>query len=144
MDGPATPEGRAIERAGRERRRPAPWTAEQWRGAIIARQNGFKEPEYWSPIVFGLDGLFETAEDVQKLLELDHTPDTFESPFTDFPDGCEGDENNIIVKYCRLTLKQFFQLRELAEVDRFIGYIMHDGKRGFIHKATALKQKEDP
>ncbi|EPE09152.1 hypothetical protein F503_06928 [Ophiostoma piceae UAMH 11346] len=87
----------SSERAERSRRRPAPWTAEQWTGSIIAHNNGYKSPEIWRPIGLGPDNLFETAEDIQNLLDLDYTPETFESPFSHLPYAFKGNENDIVV-----------------------------------------------
>lgn len=117
---------------------PVHWLPEQWEAAAIAISNGTYKIH--SECLLGLapDALFKTAEDVKKILGLDHIPETFKAHDVDIPFG--KIENARLIEYCSLPVQYYCTLTKVAVFKETI-CISLNGKERNVHTPGALNNK---
>ncbi|EFX05994.1 hypothetical protein CMQ_4063 [Grosmannia clavigera kw1407] len=87
--------------AGRDGTYKRTWTwSERFEAAQIAYSNGYRPPKVLDPIRIGPKLLFESAEDVQKLLCLDYLPETFQSETIPFGENEGTSVSFHIIGHC--------------------------------------------
>ncbi|EPE02339.1 hypothetical protein F503_06539 [Ophiostoma piceae UAMH 11346] len=105
---------------------------------VTACKKGYERhvPKF-RPICFDADGLFQTAEDVHHLLDLDAVPDTIEAYTVPY----SAEEQPVLIKYCFVPLSNYLALCEAANFIYDPITILIDGRERTIRTPTALKDR---